>query len=68
LPGSSLSEIDLYPPQTQHHDNTRATANGMTSPSRVVNFDRFMAPLRRRKATKEDSTVGRTVLIDGGWG
>src|SRR4029077_3585309 len=46
--------------------STRATPESMTSPSRTVNFDRFIAPLQRRKATKEDSTVGRTVLIDGG--
>jgi hypothetical protein len=39
--------------------------NSMTSPSRVVNFDRFMDTLQRRNATKEDSTVGRTVLVDG---
>ena len=47
---------------------TRATPNSMTSPSRMVNLDRFIAPLQRRKATKEDSKVGRTVLFDGGWG
>jgi len=46
--------------------STRVTPNSMTSPSRVVNVDRFMDPLQCRKATKEDSTVGRTVLVGGG--
>ena len=46
--------------------STRATPNSMTSPSRAVNFDFLIAPLQQRKATKEDSTVGRTVLTDGG--
>jgi hypothetical protein len=33
------------------------TPDSITRPCRVVTFDRFMAPLRHRKATKEDSTV-----------
>jgi hypothetical protein len=47
--------------------STRATPNSMTSPSRVVNFDRFMAPLRRRKAYKGGQYgFNSTALTDGG--